>query len=282
MRKLILSVVLVAPLLLGAASGGILTAQFSHSNQDDPIVFPNQPGASHKHCFFAARNVNAFTTTPQQIRANGTSAVVAGETNAYWIMCPEVNGQPTTFATAKNALFYWRKKQGSFGTGVVHQPPDGLRWVIGNSHATSVASNTDLTGDSRLGFRCGTGGGTFGTQPVSPCSAGIEVLHAVNPNCVAVDAGGAPLLDSPNHRSHMAYPSGSRCPASHPYAIWRQEAFYRIKVPTSGTFSLTFSSGPYYTVHADTFIAMEPSYASRFQTRCIDANIDCGTNPALV
>jgi len=35
---------------------------YSHTLSDDPIVHPNQPGASHSHDFFGNKTTDAFST----------------------------------------------------------------------------------------------------------------------------------------------------------------------------------------------------------------------------
>ena len=66
-----LTVGLSAPSAGGAApapSTGTQGARFvtrctySHTLSDDPIVHPNQPGASHSHDFFGNKTTDAFST----------------------------------------------------------------------------------------------------------------------------------------------------------------------------------------------------------------------------
>ncbi len=68
-------------------SGGQFRAgcEFSHFAYDDPLVFPNQPGASHLHMFFGNTNANAFSTY-DTILNSGSSTCNGQELNrtAYW------------------------------------------------------------------------------------------------------------------------------------------------------------------------------------------------------
>ena len=59
--------------------------EFSHFAYDDPLVFPNQPGASHLHMFFGNTNVNAFSTYDTLIDS-GSSTCNGQELNrtGYW------------------------------------------------------------------------------------------------------------------------------------------------------------------------------------------------------
>ena len=51
---------------------------------DDPIVFPNQPGASHLHDFFGNTTTNAASTLASLLRG-GTTCELKADTSAYWV-----------------------------------------------------------------------------------------------------------------------------------------------------------------------------------------------------
>ena len=46
---------------------------FSHRNQDDPILYPRQPGRSHDHTYFGNRSTNAMSTPASLRRAPRTT-----------------------------------------------------------------------------------------------------------------------------------------------------------------------------------------------------------------
>ena len=48
----------------------VVPCGFSHRNNDDPIVYPKQPGRSHDHSFFGNRTTNAFSS-PASLRRSG-------------------------------------------------------------------------------------------------------------------------------------------------------------------------------------------------------------------
>ena len=56
----------------------------SHRNNDDPIVFPGQPGRSHNHTFIGNITVNAWAT-PASLRGGPTSCSDPGDSSGYWI-----------------------------------------------------------------------------------------------------------------------------------------------------------------------------------------------------
>ena len=57
---------------------------FSHRNQDDPIVFPDQRGRSHDHTYFGNRSTNAASTAGSLRAAGTTSCRIRADTAAYW------------------------------------------------------------------------------------------------------------------------------------------------------------------------------------------------------
>ena len=50
---------------------------------DDPIVYPNQPGASHLHDFFGNTTTNVSSTLSSLLHG-GTTCDVTADTAAYW------------------------------------------------------------------------------------------------------------------------------------------------------------------------------------------------------
>jgi len=69
------------------AAGGQFRAgcEFSHFAYDDPLVFPDQPWASHLHMFFGNTHVNAFSTFAT-LQNSGSSTCNGQELNrtGYW------------------------------------------------------------------------------------------------------------------------------------------------------------------------------------------------------
>ena len=255
----------------GASPGWITSCAYSHSNNDDPIVHPGHPGAAHLHDYSAARTTG-HSSTPDSLRAGGSTCETAGDTSAYWIPALFEDGErvlPT--ATRMNSLFYYRRKGAPEGT-TVQLFPDGLKMIIGNAHATSPVENPQLGTD--IIFKCGPGSTQDLPAPPRQCDSGVMVMSLRFPNC-----WDGVNLDSADHRSHMAYPSGSRCPASHPVVLPRLESFFRYDVGRGPIGDITLSAGPYYTAHQDLFNAWVPSSLNTLIANCINAGVDCGQNP---
>jgi hypothetical protein len=248
-----------------AGSPGWITScpQSAADHVADPIG-----GATHVHRFVGAREV-LDTSTPDTMRASGTSCLTAGDDSGYWIPQPLEDGQPVALGP-KGTQFYYRRKAAPSGVAV-QSFPDGLKLVVGNAHATSPAENPLLGTD--ITFKCGPGSNTETATPPAQCGSGVAVVVFILPNC------GDGRLDSPDHFSHMAYPIGSRCPADHPIVFPRIQAFWRLQVGTD-PIDLTFSSGLYFTAHMDFESAWQPAALQSLVDRCINAGVDCGVNPA--
>lgn len=273
-RLLLLTLILfvVAPVPAYAAdSGWITTCNYSHSLPDDPIVFPGQPGASHLHDFMGATTTNA-NSTANSLRAGGTTCAMPADKSAYWSPALYKNGQRILpNATGKHALFYYRRKGAP--NGVTVQPfPLGLKMIVGNAHAQNPAQNPQL--GSQIIFKCGPGSGTDLPHPPTQCSSGVMVISLIFPNCWNGTA-----LDSPDHKSHMAYPNGSSCPSSHPVVLPRIESFFRYNVGTAPIGTVTLASGGWWSIHQDFFNAWEPAALQSLINKCMNPGTDCGTNP---
>jgi hypothetical protein len=245
---------------------------FSHRNTDDPIVFPGQRGAAHSHDFFANHSTKYNSTYkrlqafegPTRATRSGTTCVNAADKSAYWI--PTVSwtdNSGTRTLKPATAHFYYR----SGGKGAVHPPPAGLK-VVPNTHVNwRCAQVTAVT-----------------PSPPTQCSNGRLVVLIRFPDCLDKDANEQLLIDSADHRSHMAYavsqPDGTKqCPDTHPYPVATLTMEVKFKIPTtSGT--VTLSSGEASTMHADFFNAWTPqSTLEDLVDRCINAYPFSPENP---
>lgn len=256
-----------------ARPGWIVSCSYSHSLPDDPIVAPGQPDASHLHDFVGARTTDAHSTA-KSLRASDTSCAVSADRSAYWVPALFVNGRrmlPT--ASRRHALFYYRR-HGVPAHATVATIPDGLKIIVGNAHAQSPEENPQLGTD--IIFKCGLGSTTDLPAPPSRCASGVMSVSLRFPNC-----WDGINLDSPDHRSHMAYPVKNRCPATHPVNIPRLESFIRYPIGPERITKISFVSGPYYTLHQDFFNGWDPDALQRLIDHCINGGVDCGKNPDI-
>jgi len=255
-----------------AVIGWITSCSYGHTLNDDPIVFPGIPGASHLHDFVGNTTTNAFST-PASLDAGGTTCLTEGDNSAYWIPATYQNGiHRAPNATVKNTLFYYRRGQVRVGTAITPFPT-GLRFVYGNGHATVPAENPGIA-EGRIYWKCGGGTSTHLMAPPTSCPGEkIISLVFVLPQC-----WNGTTLDSPDHASHMTYTVSGRCPVTHPVALPQITAYWRI--PTTATVgTITYASGPYYTAHMDFFNSWDPNSITPLTNRCINGAINCGVDP---
>jgi len=81
-------------------------------------------------------------------------------------------------------------------------------------------------------------------------------------------------LDTPDHKSHMAYPIAGRCPADHPIALPMIE--FKMAFPVSGDMSqVRLSSGRGFSFHFDFFNAWDTATLNALVVHCIDGGLQC-------
>lgn len=246
---------------------------YARVSNDDPIVFPGKPGLSHLHTFVGNTDADAFST-PESLLTRGASTCSGGTLNrtAYWMpsMIDTRTGQPIL---PVGTNFYY--KQGYLGVRAEDiQPfPKGLRMIAGDATATRPINHLSR-------FSCeSTHSGWQASIP--PCPAGGDlIVNVVFPQC-----WDGINLDSPDHRSHMAYGiPGKGCPADHPVPLPEitQNVHYMAEEP-SGTSTWRLSSDNYagpagYSLHADWFGAWDPATMKTFIEQCLKKQRDCHDN----
>ena len=232
--------------------------RFSHSGPDDPIVFPGKAGASHDHTFVGNRSTNA-SSTYASLRKSPTSCRRAEDTAGYWVPTLLQNGAPVL---PQGATIYYRR-----GTlAQVTTFPNNLRMIAGDANATTPQG-------MRVTFwSCGAMSGVppSSTVPMCPDTRGSFLrLHVRFPSCW----DGA-SLDSSDHKSHMAYAIGRRCPSTHPVAVPAITQIYRYA--TRGGDGFTLASGGQFSAHADFLNAWKPGVLRRLVDDCLNALVHCG------
>jgi hypothetical protein len=196
------------------------------------------------------------------------------EWNGQWVPTPLWNGQPTSPGPVRNT------QQAPTGTHVEPEPY-GEIFVAGNSAATSEA-----TMSQNVRFTCGDGTGPSGSGidgPGSPkpmdCTSvpnGLVTAEVKFPDCWDGTKGYDPAthtypgFDAPNgigiDSKHFGYSVNGKCPDGMTpcipaLAMEQLVQQYTFLMPNGtpmrnpynadGTLGLSFSSGPYYTFHAD-------------------------------
>lgn len=235
----------------------------SHRRGDDPIVKPNEPGASHIHEFFGNRTTNAASTLTS-LAAGTTNCNPQVDLSSYWVPTLYKNGQPVP--PERVTVYY----QGIHDHTRAVPHPRGLRYVVGNA----LATNPDQNPAAR--WSC-VGAGASSRDFIN-CPPGTKLETYLDfPTC-----WDGTRLDSPNHRDHMAFALGLVCPSSHPVVVPRLELL--ITYPVNGT-GLTLggtrngvnvTTAPGYTFHGDFFNVWNAAELRRRVTNCINAGYICG------
>jgi hypothetical protein len=234
----------------------------SRSNlNDDPIVFPGMPGASHSHTFMGNTTTNAATTT-SSLYAGGTSCITPGDKTGYW-MPTLLNGNTAVQPEGRQVIYY---KSGVLDYRSVRPFPSGLRYVVGSPTAT-LDDFRNHPGAVE-GFECGDS--AFNWDIPANCPAGTRL----NARFQAPSCWNGLHLDTPDHKSHMTYPVLGVCPPSHPVAVPMIE--FKMAWPVSGSMSnVRFSSGRGYSFHYDVFNAWDVPTLAALTRHCINGGLQC-------
>lgn len=242
----------------GVLAQFVVECTFSHAAPDDPIVHPEEPGASHIHVFFGAATTDAFSTA-DTLRASDTTCNQPADTASYW--APAVlRGQ--VVQTPVKSIAYYRAGIDVDPTTV--QPfPFGLKIVAGNAAALEAQPT------SVVAWSCGAGSIRDVTPPECPAERNLRLLVTF-PDC-----WNGTDLDSDDHRSHMAYSSGGQCPSDHPVPVPQLQ--FSVEYPVTGDVDdLFLSSGSLLTGHADFYNAWDPERLQREVNNCLHRDVVCG------
>lgn len=242
----------------------------SHYAYDDPIVYPNQPGRSHMHAFYGNTLTNAASTTASLTSSgNGTCAGGVLNRSAYWIpvMIDTATGQ--VVHAVPDVVFYYKTEYGGVVNSTIKPFPTGLRMIAGDS------MNSSENWTRAYQWVCHNNYPQHGFT-MQNCAVGDELELKVSfPQC-----WDGVNLDSPDHKSHMAYAQGG-CPASHPVPLpglsvnvrW---AITRPNQASTWRLSSDVYNGPAgYSAHADFWAAWDAPTMKTFVENCINPGRDC-------
>jgi hypothetical protein len=241
----------------------------SHYAFDDPIVFPGQVGKSHLHVFFGNTLAQAGSTA-ESLRTTGNSTCRGGTANrsSYWVPAMiDMTGLPVT--PSESTIYY----KGGFG-GVRKQDikpiPEGLRMIAGDP------MNSSNGGDHV--FVCHKATKPRRHAIITDCEPGdLLEMNVSFPQC-----WNGRDLDSPDHKSHMAYPRAPHgCPSSHPVplAAINFVILYPLTKPNEAAnwrlSSDTYKGPAGYSAHADWFNGWRKEISDAWTNHCLVPGWDC-------
>ncbi len=255
-----------------------VACQPSHMSNDDPIVYPNQPGAAHHHTFFGNTSTNARSDLMHMDIA-GNSTCTGGSMNhaSYW-MPSMIDTATHSPIKPSGAIFYY--KSWDVPSAFVTAPPKGLRMIAGNAKSTSADTSSGR-------YSCitpSTGNGTPWSKTIPNCAVGTFLQMQIGfPQC-----WDGINLDSPNHKDHMAnanpaLTTPNKCPASHPIGIPQVAESINFDVVTvnqtknwrlaSDNYSTTIDGG--LSAHADWVNGWDTTTMSGWVKNCLHKGADC-------
>lgn len=268
----------------------------SHNAYNDPIIYPGKKNASHLHTFFGNTKADENSTYESLRKTGDSTCNNALNRSAYWIPAMMT---PAGKVVMPDFISIYYKRRPSDDPECLKKAlrgcvglPRGLRYVFGYNMNNPVASN---------GFHinCQGPGAVSGHFPNIPeaarnCPSGAQIGAIIG----APDCWDGKNLDSPDHRSHMAYQSYgnwgyAKCPSTHPYMIptftlgaWytTDDTLDRSGSTAPDTRTWHFSSDrmagmpwqtPGSTFHADWFGAWDDGVMKMWTEACIDKLLSC-------
>jgi hypothetical protein len=288
-----------------------VNCDLSHRLPDDPIVYPHDHGASHSHDFFGNSSTNANSTLGS-MRQGGTTCERGEDKSGYWVPTLYKYGRPVA---ATGMTVYYRTAGRNAAT--VQPLPDGLQMIAGDSMAKEVqdddfvdwsCSEGQVFDDTVLG----RGAAKVHYRKARARLRHLKHRHATRrairlaseqldeatldikpsslPNCPPEshlhlslnfpDCWDGGRLDSADHKSHMFYSEWSageaRCPASHPVPV--PAITFSISWLINDGRGARLASGAVRTMHGDVFSAWDPGMLGFQVARCLQADVDCGSD----
>ncbi|MES2903283.1 MAG: DUF1996 domain-containing protein [Pseudomonadota bacterium] len=267
-------------------------------NNDDPLVYPGQPGASHLHQFFGNLLANAHSTY-ESLRKTGRSTCAEGDypvnRSAYW-MPAMLDGTGGVVRPDYVSVYYKRRSADDpycnpeiepRAIGKCVELPNGLSFVMGFDYTgrTYVKTGSHY-------FNCS---GPTAIPAHYPDMANVETWCPSTPTNGVYNKLGAIIeapacwegkrLASANQRDHVSYVSYingvKKCPDTHPYVIpaFQMGVWYTVD-PTLKTWRLSSDdmvpgAVPGSTFHADFMAAWDEEVKKLWHEHCIRKALNC-------
>jgi hypothetical protein len=235
----------------------VVKCGFSHAATDDPIVHPGHAGASHRHDFFG--NVaTTSTSTAGSLLGGDTTCNHRLDAAAYWAPSLIDHGEPVT---PLGSVIYYRPAPGVDPTTLVPYPT-GLMMLSGDSTSTTPQP-VEIAG-----WACGVSS-DLRSQPQECAPTSPLQVRITFPDC-----WDGTRLDSPDHRAHVTYSQGGRCPEAHPVVMPQLTVTVRYPIAGPGH-ELTLASGSTFGAHADFLNAWDEHELTKQVDLCLHRDVVC-------
>jgi len=275
--------------------------------RDHPLVSPGQPGVSHLHQCFGNSGTHA-SSNYQSLRASGGTTCGQSSTpfnrSADWFPAM-LDGVGHVVKPDYIKLYYKRNSVSDpmcrplssqyQSLGQCVDLPNGIRYVFGYNMKTmslpTIGGFTYSCVDSEDGsVSRGSATGNYANLAqvaAAGCPVGAQVVIAANsPSC-----WDGLSLDTPDHRSHMAYATGpwyagqlfNACTADHPYPIPNMEVLIYFTVDSNfakwhlSSDEMVPGAAGGSTFHMDYWEAWSPTVKATWQQYCINGHLSCSS-----
>jgi hypothetical protein len=236
----------------------------SHHLNDDPIVFPGLPGASHAHTFLGNSSTNAASTNASLLANSSTTCTPAEDLSAYWIPSLLQNG--TVVDPSGVTVYYGSRLADPSRT----QPfPPGFRMIAGDAKLQVPSSGNQ--------FWCAGPGGEIGRSadgnwPICATTADLT-YQLVFPDC-----WDGVHLDSPNHKDHVGPVGPDGTCASGLFPVTIPSVSFVIDYPVHGSSAgFALASGMASSMHGDFMNAWQPAALAARVRNCVDQGVKCNS-----
>jgi len=241
----------------------------SHRAQADPIVAPGGISA-HKHDFFGNERTHADSTYAT-MRAATTTCTADGDTAGYW--APTLVAPDRSPAPVETAIFYYRNRPTDYSRTMDF--PRDLRIIAGAANLSTAYVYWTCDGESDTGFE--------GRKRYVPDCRNTGDDHQIKMHIWFPSCWDGVNLDSPDHRSHMAYgidddgrvepTDPDRCPPSHPIKV--PQLNFRVQYDVADGRGYRFSDGEVLP-HADFWNTWDQAELSAWVSECLRGGESCG------
>jgi hypothetical protein len=223
----------------------VVECSYSHSGANDPIVHFGHAGHSHRHDFYGAVGTDA-RSTPSRLQDEATTCDKEFDTAAYWhpsLYDRDIAVRPRSIAA------YYRAAPG-IDPKAVEPFPFGMAMIAGDATATRPQPG------EAVGWTCGSSTDLAARPPTCPASAPLHLVLTF------ADCWDGIHLDSVDHRSHVAYSAGGRCPKARPISVPQLTMAVNFGISGDGH-RLRLASGSVLSVHGDFLNAWHPAGLAR-------------------
>lgn len=188
-----------------------LRCNTSHRSGDDPIVYPGVNNATHEHQFFGSTTTNESSTYASLTSSPTTCVTDTQDTAAYWI--PTLYDANGTLQSPYHVRAYYDAETNN--PAQLQPYPANLRIIAGDARATTTQPEGVIEWLCRDRTSQSAGHDLQTASPPTCLSTQFLSLSIRFPNCLARYSDGTPMLDSSDHRRHMAYATANQ--AAHPH-----------------------------------------------------------------